>query len=165
MLAAAESNARVATVGRGLPTVPVRPDHILLGGPRLAVVAAPIENRRGLQAAREHHDVARLLVDGHVGQFAPADVLAPITSVVGHVRIDFGALADLDRCVPRLAAVRAAFQFDEPLFAAFLEDEHTPVHGDRQMAHHRHVLVPDFVQRRLTGDVFRQVSGDTLAKA
>ena len=46
------------------------------------MVAASVEELRGLEAAGEDHDVARVLVDGHIRKFTPSDVLALIAPIV-----------------------------------------------------------------------------------
>ena len=117
------------------------------------MVAAAIERLGRLEPGGEDHDVARVFVDSHVGQFAPADVFAPVTSVIRHVGINLHPSADDDGLAPCLAAVLAALDIDAAVLPVFLEDEHGTVLGHGEVSHHRHFLGPGFVEGVLFGDL------------
>ncbi len=153
MLAVAQRDAGIATVGRALPSVFVGLNHDLFCRPSLAVIAAAVESIGRLEPGGEHHDVPGGFIEGHVCEFAPANVVAPVTPVVRHVGLDLHTLADDDGLAPCFAAVFAAFYINPTLFAVFFEDEHGAVLGHGEVAHHRDFLGPSFVKRFLTGDL------------
>ncbi len=142
-----KGDARIAAIRGGQPAVPVGIDHNPLGLPRLSVVTASIQDLGRLQASGKDHDVPGVLVDGHIGEFAPPHVVALVASVVRHVGVDPGAPAHLDRRSPGPAAVPAARHFDHAFFPLLGEEEDRPVHRDCEMCHDRDLLVPGLEER------------------
>ena len=121
------------------------------------MVAAAVERIGRLEPGGENHDVAGGFVDGHVGQFAPADVFAFVPTVVGHVGINLYSFADDDGLAPCFAAVLASLDVDATGLPVLLEDEHGAVLGHGDVSHHRHFLGPGFVERFLFGDLVWEI--------